>query len=76
MGKRFTEVFPGLRLEAGTTALLEQATVERITTTKRRDFLRIYLFSHRLIMKDTIFLLEREIGRQLFPGMEMTVKIY
>ncbi|WWR15070.1 PolC-type DNA polymerase III [Lachnospiraceae bacterium JLR.KK008] len=76
MAKHFGDVFPTLKLDEETTALLEAATVERITATKRRDFLRIFLESPRLITKDIIFHIEKEIRQQLFPGAVMTVKIY
>ncbi len=76
MAKHFGDVFPTLKLDEETTALLEAATVERITATKRRDFLRIFLESPRLITKDIIFYIEKEIRQQLFPGAVMTVKIY
>ena len=75
MAKHFGDVFPTLKLDEETTALLEAATVERITATKRRDFLRIFLESPRLITKDIIFYIEKEIRQQLFPGAVMTVKI-
>ena len=50
--------------------------MERITANKRRDFMRIYLSSTHLITKDAILGMEREIGRQLFPQVEMVIKIY
>ena len=76
MAKQFLEVFPTLQLQDAVRALLEQVDVERITATKRRDFLRIYLSSTHLIAKETIFLIEKQIRRQLFPQTEIVVKIY
>ncbi len=58
-----------------TAALMSGVIVERITTTKRRDFLRIYINSTHLIPKSVIFRLEDGIGR-LFPAGRITVKIY
>ena len=53
-----------------------QTTVEKVTATKRKDFLRIYVNSSRLIYKQDIWETERQIKNQLFPSANMTVKIY
>ncbi|MCM1045899.1 MAG: PolC-type DNA polymerase III [Candidatus Gastranaerophilales bacterium] len=76
MSKPFFEVFPALKLNQATHDILEQAQVEKVSATKRRDFLRIYLFSTRLILKPDIRTAEREIKKQLFPQANLTVKIY
>ncbi len=76
MAKPFFEVFPTLQLSGKVRDILEQASVEKISATKRKDFLRIYLCSDRLIMKEDIWTAEREIKRQLFPGANMIIKIY
>ncbi len=76
MAKQFLEVFPTLKLNQEMAALLEPVMVERITATKRKDFLRIFLSSTYLIAKDQIFRLEKEIKKQLFPYAEMVIKIY
>ncbi len=76
MTHQFLEVFPTLQLKEEVRALLEQVNVERITATKRRDFLRIYLSSTHLLAKEVIFGLEKQIRQQLFSQVEMVVKIY
>ncbi|MDE6517715.1 MAG: PHP domain-containing protein, partial [Acetatifactor sp.] len=76
MAKPFFEVFPTLQLNGKVHDILEQTSVEKISATKRKDFLRIYLQSSRLIMKEDIWAAEREIKRQLFPNANMVVKIY
>jgi len=76
MAKPFFEVFPTLQLNGRVHDILEQTIVEKISATKRKDFLRIYLRSSRLIMKEDIWTAEREIKRQLFPNANMVVKIY
>lgn len=76
MAKPFYEVFPTLKLSGKVHDILEQTEVEKISATKRKDFLRIYLHSGRLIMKEDIRTAEWEIKRQLFPNANMTVKIY
>ena len=53
-----------------------QTEVERVSATKRRDFLRVYLKSTRLIQKADIWTAEQEIKKQLFPDANLTVKIY
>ena len=47
MSKAFFEVFPTLKLDRPVHDIMEQASVERISTTKKKDFLRIYLYSGR-----------------------------
>ncbi len=76
MGKPFFEVFPSLKLERKVRDIMEQTTVGKITATKRKDFLRVYLQSSRLILKQDVWETERQIKEQLFPNANMTVKIY
>ncbi|MDE5951096.1 MAG: PHP domain-containing protein, partial [Acetatifactor sp.] len=76
MAKPFFEVFPTLQLNGKVHDIMEQTTVEKISATKRKDFLRIYLCSSRLIMKEDIKAAESEIKKQLFPSAHMVVKIY
>ena len=76
MGKPFFEVFPSLNLERKVRDIMEQTTVEKVTATKRKDFLRIYLKSSRLIYKQDVWAAEKQIKNQLFPNANMTVKIY
>ncbi|MCD8046532.1 MAG: PolC-type DNA polymerase III [Clostridiales bacterium] len=73
MAKSFFEVFPQLKLNSDMTGLLQEATVSRVSTTTRRDYLRIYLSSSRLLQKQSIFVLEQEIKRQLFPKQKLRV---
>ncbi len=75
MAKAFMEVFPGLDLNSDIRDLFAQTTVERVTTTKNRDILRIYLESSRLIRKEQVYAAEKAIKRQLFPRVPMTVKM-
>lgn len=76
MGKPFFEVFPSLQLNSRMQDIMEQTNVEKISATKRKDFLRIYLHSTRLIQKETIWSVEGEIKKQLFPNVNITIKIY
>lgn len=75
MAKGFMEVFPGLKLEGSIRGLFEKVTVERVTATRQKDFIRIYISCDRLIPKQTVFAMEEEIKKQLFPDCNITVKI-
>ena len=50
--------------------------MERVSTTKRKDVLHVYLFSTRLILKEDIRKTEAEIKMQLFPNVVISVKIH
>ena len=76
MEKKFFDVFPVLKLDAGLHDLYEQVTVERVSSTRNRDFLRVYISSDRLIQKDEIYAAEDAIKKQLFPDASMLIKIY
>lgn len=76
MGKPFLEVFPGLKLDNQVKELLDKVEVEKITSTSRKDFLRIYIASGHLIQKEIIYKLEKQIKEQLFKTAFMTIKIY
>ena len=49
MEKNFFEAFPNLKLTGARKDLFEQVVVERITATRRKDILRIYIRSERLL---------------------------
>ncbi len=76
MEKSFFEAFPNLKLDGVRKDLFEQVVVERITTTKRKDLLSIYIRSGRLIEKEHIYSVEKEIKNQFFPREYMVIKIY
>jgi len=76
MEKHFFDIFPSLRVEGSLRALLEQATVSKVSITRKKDFLRIYLHSGKLIEKKHIIWLEAAILEQLFSKLNMTVKVY
>ena len=76
MEKKFLEAFPNLQLSGTVKDLFEQVVVERITTTKRKDFLRIYIRSERLIEKEQVYAVEKEIKKQFFANDNIVIKIY
>ncbi len=76
MEKKFFEAFPKLILDGVVKDLFEQVVVERITATKRKDLLRVYIRSERLIEKELIYKVENEIKKQFFPKEHITIKLY
>ncbi|MBE5876098.1 MAG: PolC-type DNA polymerase III [Lachnospiraceae bacterium] len=76
MEKKFFDAFPNLNLIGMQKELFEQVVVEKITATKRKDLLRIYIRSERLIEKEFIYQTEKEIKKQFFPNDNITIKIY
>ena len=76
MTKKFFDVFPTLELESGLRELYEEIEVEKVSVTKRKDFLRIYIAADRLIQKEDILKAETEIKKQFFPRETMVIKIY
>ena len=75
MTKMFAEVFPPLNLEQGLLDLLEQVRVEKVTSNRAKNFIRVYLVSGKLIHKEQLFQLERTLKRQLFGRAEVELKI-
>ena len=58
MAKRFLDVFPGLQLSDNVRGLFEKVTVERVTATRQKDLIRVYISCERLILKEMIFDME------------------
>ncbi len=75
MSKLFFDVFPDLRVPSEMEHLLAEVEVTKVSTNRQRDRLRVYLLSSRLIEKNRIFRLEKDIKKQLFPNHELSVKI-
>ena len=69
------EVFPGLHIADELRELLNLVMVEKVSMTKDRSSIRIYIVSPRLIHKKNIYSLEDGIAKQLFPGRILDVKI-
>ncbi|MDY5541203.1 MAG: PolC-type DNA polymerase III N-terminal domain-containing protein, partial [Lachnospiraceae bacterium] len=61
MAKGFMEVFPGLKLSADIRDIFAQTEVERVSTTRNKDILKIYLESSRLIQKEQIYQAQQQI---------------
>ena len=75
MKKVFLEVFPEAKFEGLIGDVFKEVEVERVSINKKRDLLRIYICSSRLIEKKYIFEAEQIIKKQLFPREKMKVKI-
>ena len=75
MSKLFFDVFPDLKVPSEMERLMADVEVTKVSTNHQRDHLRVYLLSSRLIEKNQIFRLERDIKKQLFPEHKLSVKI-
>ena len=75
MSKQFFEVFPTLQLDKKMKTLLESTVVERVTSNRAKDILRVYLQSNHLLQKELIWETETQIKKQLFPNHQMEIKI-
>ena len=62
MSKGFREVFPTLKLNNDLELIFMDAEVLKISSTVKRDRLRIYLKIPHLVEKNHIYALEREIA--------------
>ncbi len=74
--KPFFEVFPTLEIKGNLYDKLEQTEVERVSATKQKDRISVYLYSTRLILKEDIWAAEKEIKGQLFPHAMLKVRIF
>ena len=76
MAKKFFEVFPALKLEKKIQDLFEQVLVEKVSATKNRSYIRATISCDHLIPKETVYKVESEIKKQLFPTHNILVKLY
>ena len=72
--KGFLEVFPGLHMTEQMTELLKLVEVEKVSMSRDRSSIRVYIVSPRLIHKKNIMDLERGIRDQLFPGKRLQIR--
>ena len=75
MEKPFFEVFPTLKMNEDLKNLFALTRVTKVALTRAKDFLRVHIFSEKLIQKKHIYQVEKAIREQLFAGVQMTVKI-
>lgn len=75
MTRMFAEVFPPLPIEQSLQDLLGQVRVEKVTSNRAKNFIRVYLVSGKLIHKEQLFQLEKVLKRQLFGHADVELKI-
>ena len=76
MAKQFFDVFPTLKLDKKMQELFEQVSVEKVSATKDRGFIRVTIVCDYLIPKETVYQVEAEIKKQFFPQEQIAIKIY
>ena len=54
MYKSFKEVFPTLQLKKELNEIMDQVEVVKVSSTKNRDFLKIYIKTNHIIQKQFI----------------------
>ena len=75
MAASFFEVFPVLKLNKGLSDLLDEAVVEKVTASRVKNRICVYMCSPRLISYEDIRKLEEQIEKQLFDKTEVHVDI-
>ncbi len=73
--KSFLEVFDTLELDEKMRSLLEQVVVTKVSTNRKQDVFRIYITSKKLIAKNQLFQLAKQIQRQIFGYRKVQVYI-
>ncbi len=74
--KPFFDVFRTLQVDEQSYALLAQTVVTKVATTPRQDVLRVYITSKKLIAKNQLFQLAKQIQRQIFGYRKVQVHIF
>lgn len=75
MAASFFEVFPVLKLNKGLADLLEEAVVEKITSSQIKKRIKVYVKSCRLLTYDQIRHIECQIENQLFENTGVCVDV-
>ena len=73
--KSFYEVFPALKLEGILEGLCQQIQVEKVTSNKMGNRIKVYIVSKKLVQKEQLFCLEKNIKEQLFPRSNVEIVI-
>ena len=73
--KSFFEVFPALKLEGILEGLCQQIQVEKVTSNKMGNRIKVYIVSKKLVQKEQLFCLEKNIKEQLFPRSNVNIVI-
>ncbi|MBE6014573.1 MAG: PolC-type DNA polymerase III [Lachnospiraceae bacterium] len=75
MGKGFFEAFPTLQLDKNLHDLFDGSVVSKVTTSKSKGRVSVYVTSQRLLHKSDVFKMEQEIKQQLFSDIVISVRI-
>ena len=75
MDKQFYDVFPSLKLKSELDGLMKLVTVSRVASNRTKTQLRVYITSERWIHKKYIDELAEQIRIQMFPGMNMDIRV-
>ena len=73
--KSFFEVFPALKLEGILKMLSDQVMVEKVTSNKMGNRIKVYIVSKKLVQKEQLFCLEKNIKEQLFSRSNVEIVI-
>ncbi len=76
MAMKFFEVFEGIKLDDRLNALMEETSIEKLTTDLQKTLLRVYLSSPRLIERKDIFMVQEAVFKQKMAFSGTEVKIY
>ncbi len=76
MAMNFFEVFEGIKLDDRLSALMEETSIEKLTTDSQKTLLRVYLSSPRLIERKDIFMVQEAVFKQKMAFSGTEVKIY
>ncbi|MBR5510004.1 MAG: PolC-type DNA polymerase III [Lachnospiraceae bacterium] len=74
--KPFFDVFRTLEVDEQVRALFSQVMVTRVSTSPSQDVLRVYITSKKLIAKNQLFQLAKQIQRQVFGYRRVQVLIF
>ena len=75
MGTPFFEVFSQLQLNNELKQLFSDVEILRVGRVQSKELLRIYIYGSRLITKDKIYAIEKEIKEQYFSKEAVSVKL-
>ncbi len=75
MAKQLFDVFPSLKFDDELRNLYETTVVEKLTATKKKDMLRVYITSDRLIERQYIKALEDGVKQQYFSKDDLRVVV-
>ena len=73
--RAFRDVFPALNLTKELDDLMAGVQVRRVTANASRTQLHVFITSEHWIHKKKIYEIEKQIGRQCFPGTQVDIRI-